>query len=231
MCLRFLICLFSVFAWAQDYSQGTVEYGVRFVGELSMDEPFDRYLKGVVPAIEDIRFKLKFKEGDTHFGPVRMLANDFNANDKKALIIAGKHEYFLNKDRQVLKKIELGGTLFMVLEEPIKWNITNETKRIGEFDCHKAVAESIIDNGKIVEKNEIVAWFTNSIPIAAGPKAYRGLPGLIMELTDRDLRFYVSNIKYEGVELPKEPNGKVISKKQLDDYIDRLAKERFGIKH
>lgn len=41
-----------------------------------------------------------------------------------------------------------------------------------------------------------IAWFTNDIPIAAGPARYYGLPGLILELT-----YESSSIQYIAKEI------------------------------
>ncbi|MEM0541154.1 GLPGLI family protein [Flavobacterium sp. j3] len=61
-----------------------------------------------------------------------------------------------------------------VKEKLIDWNwtITNETKTINQFLCKKATATARGIN--------FTVWFTEDIPIDAGPKFLNGLPGLII---------------------------------------------------
>ncbi len=78
---------------------------------------------------------------------------------------------------------------------PLKWKLGEETKTILNHICHKATATTIyprmtmnIDNGVMQRKEiqdtvNITAWFTNEIPVPAGPAEYQGqLPGLILAL-------------------------------------------------
>lgn len=61
------------------------------------------------------------------------------------------------------------------------WEITNETKQIGKYTCHKATTKNF--RGRNYE-----AWFTYDIPVPTGPWKFHGLPGLILEVhDDKDL--------------------------------------------
>jgi len=72
----------------------------------------------------------------------------------------------------------------------IDWHITNENKEIGDYLAIKAEARF---RGRDYE-----AWFTPEIPIPAGPWKLFGLPGLILEVTDKEKQYvwYATNIKY-----------------------------------
>ncbi len=78
---------------------------------------------------------------------------------------------------------------------PLKWKIGEETRNILNHLCYKATATTVnprmtmsIDNGVMQRKEiqdtvNITAWFTNEIPVPAGPAEYQGqLPGLILAL-------------------------------------------------
>ncbi len=56
---------------------------------------------------------------------------------------------------------------------PFNWELVNEFKTIDNYRCQKAVINS--------EKLNIEAWFTEQVPISAGPDNISGLPGLILE--------------------------------------------------
>ncbi|HEY6062642.1 MAG TPA: GLPGLI family protein [Chitinophagaceae bacterium] len=106
----------------------------------------------------------------------------------------------------------------------LKWKMTGETKTILDMPCMKATATNIstrttmnIDNGKMERKEiqdtaMIIAWFTSSIPVPAGPAEYQGqLPGLILEMDINNGRqaFKATGISGKAdLALIKEPTGK-----------------------
>lgn len=72
----------------------------------------------------------------------------------------------------------------------IDWKILKEKKKIGTFECVKAIG--------IFRGREYTAWFTKSIPLSYGPWKLQGLPGLILEAydTNKEVYFYFKSIKY-----------------------------------
>src|SRR5690606_16426604 len=83
----------------------------------------------------------------------------------------------------VANKIEM---IRYIMKKPVvvtdevtyKWKITNETKQIQNYNCYKATTT--------FRGNNFEVWFTPEIPINAGPWKWCGLPGLILEATDKD---------------------------------------------
>jgi GLPGLI family protein len=74
----------------------------------------------------------------------------------------------------------------------IQWELTNsETMQIGNYICKKATTDF---RGRLY-----VAWYTEQIPVSAGPWKFNGLPGLILKVEDQsgDVKFYA-----EKVEIP-----------------------------
>jgi len=63
------------------------------------------------------------------------------------------------------------------LEMPT-WAISDEEKEIAGYPCRKAVARYL--------GRDWTAWFTEEVPIQAGPWLLWGLPGLIVEARDAD---------------------------------------------
>lgn len=70
-----------------------------------------------------------------------------------------------------------------------KWQISNETKTIDGYLCHKAVAEYL--------GRRWTAWFTEEIPIPDGPWFLHGLPGLVLEAFDSN-RYFV--MEFRGIQ-------------------------------
>lgn len=82
-----------------------------------------------------------------------------------------------SKDNKLFFKETIGFSMFLV-EEPrkIKWHITTRTDKINNFNAQKAYAEF---GGRVW-----TAWFTSDILVNDGPYKFKGLPGLIIKISD-----------------------------------------------
>ena len=164
---------------------------------------------------------------------------DFNRTEsvfkEKPKLSVGKSSGFSGlRDRKLYKNIQtkiykktrsVPGQKYLVTDTlpDYKWQLTNETKKIGNFTAIKAIGtDPEVDakdkKDKKATPDKITAWFTPELPIGTGPQKYWGLPGLILELhAGKDvfvLTEIVSNPKEKAaIEEPKE--GKVVSEKQF----------------
>lgn len=112
-----------------------------------------------------------------------------------------------------------------------QWELTKESKMIGQYPAFKAVAERPIeaniwsrmgrvardaqkkkdstatasnDDEVVVEEptsETITAWYTPMIPVAHGPDEFGGLPGLILELSTNNTTMLCTKVVLN----PKEP--------------------------
>lgn len=57
--------------------------------------------------------------------------------------------------------------------KPVKWKVTNETRKIAGYECRKAI-------GRIYDTVYIVAFYAEELVMKAGPEAIQGLPGMIL---------------------------------------------------
>lgn len=69
------------------------------------------------------------------------------------------------------------------------WQITNEVKVIDNYNCRKAVSTAF--------GYDFTAWFTEEIPVNAGPEKFDGLPGLILFVQTAGIEYSVVSIKTE----------------------------------
>ncbi|KGL58792.1 GLPGLI family protein [Polaribacter sp. Hel1_85] len=141
--------------------------------------------------------------------------------------------YYKNiKENRFANQTEIQGKRFLVKDKLLehKWELSSETKNIGNYTCYKATfskeVESIqhaIKNGKSVEekKKEIItttAWYTTQVPISNGPKKYQGLPGLILEINDGKKIIVCTEIilnPSEKIIIQEPKKGKVVSQKKF----------------
>lgn len=120
--------------------------------------------------------------------------------------------------------------------DPINWKLSTETKKVGNYSLQKATTTFGGRNW--------TAWFNTEINLNEGPYKFRGLPGLIFEISDDRNNFSFSLVKsyqlkstYDTSEFLESFAGqkaipiteKMLLKKQLELFNDPLQdfKEMF----
>ncbi|WP_052444502.1 GLPGLI family protein [Flammeovirga sp. OC4] len=136
---------------------------------------------------------IRYKEQDPHYGEKSSFYRD--NNDKVVTInpmTIDDYVCFNSSSNKSYSKIEIKDKAFIVYDSisTIQWEIQAETKKIGSFNCQKAVGDF---RGRSYE-----AWFTFEVPVNIGPWKLRGLPGLIIEVEDKakEVRFSLTSIEY-----------------------------------
>lgn len=135
-----------------------------------------------------------------------------------------------------LNNKEVYGKLFLIQDtiKTYEWQLSKETKTIGEYICFKATYvpmseetdDNLIEDGKI--KKEIIAWYTPQIPVKNGPMEYGGLPGLILEVQDGNQKLLCSKIVLNPVEklrIRKPNKGKKVTKQEFNSIVEKKSKE------
>src|SRR5690606_6968761 len=92
----------------------------------------------------------------------------------------------------------------------LNWQIHNDKRIIGNYDCSKATTE--------FRGRKYTAWFASKIPVDYGPRKFGGLPGLILEIYDNNgvYRAYASEIKINS---EVEKIDTVLNKIDIKNYI------------
>jgi GLPGLI family protein len=161
-------------------------------------------------------------------------------------------KYMNTKDKISYTEEDIFGDEFVIKDSlpKIDWQITNETKIIGDYNCVKAtytepVSKNDLEayeryqektkNGKSSlfemkkpEPKTITAWYTSEIPVSFGPNGVWGLPGLILQLENENYIYFCTKVSIKNNETVKIkiPNsGKVISKKEYEKYEKKMQKQ------
>lgn len=81
----------------------------------------------------------------------------------------------------------------------IKWNLFPENKKIGKFNCSKAVGK--------YKGREYIVWYSKDIPIMLGPWKLHGLPGVIVEANDSEnyIQFNLVKANFKNQEFSYTP--------------------------
>lgn len=187
---------------------------------------------------------LDFDKESSLFKEKEVLDAYSGATDSWGKNFARGLQYKNVKDNQLVQSQEFYGKKFLVVDElePIQWQMGSETKKIGNYDCFKAVATVPTDNlnwfdfswselrkpepkegeEPEIDMTTIEAWYTLQIPVRHGPAEYWGLPGLILEVSAGNTVMLCSEIQMnpeEKVEIVPPSKGTQITKKEYKETI------------
>jgi len=143
------------------------------------------------------------------------------------------------KEHRYTNQTEMMGKRFLIKDslETRAWELTGETKTIGQYTCYKAIFKDEFKTTTFTEEGEIkeimkprvtTVWYTPQIPISNGPSDYFGLPGLILEVNDGQLTLICSKIVLnpdEIIEIVEPDKGKEISQEEFDTTREKKTKE------
>lgn len=249
-----LALLIGFFVNAQEF-QGKAEYFSKRVmkkktenADAESKEPLDPEFQ---KAIEEAMRKASEKEYLLVFNKTESLYEEQQKLEKPeatngvsfsvSFSTAGK-KYLNLKDKNSIVEDEIFGKEFLIVEPLVKpeWKLSDETKKIGDYNCFKA--EMIIPVSEM-EKQEyeeflkreekkpalfkmdkpqdkvVTVWYTPEIPVSFGPDNYWGLPGLILEVNDGSIILLCSKVTLGNKEKAaiKVPNkGEKVSQSKFD---------------
>ena len=121
----------------------------------------------------------------------------------KSFLFENGKDYFLMSNFTKLK---------IKYEDTIKldWKLEKSTMEYLGYTCNQATTE--------YAGRKYIAWYTKAIPITSGPYVFKGLPGLIMKISDTENKH-----SFRLVEIKKSLNNfstadyKLISKKKAEE--------------
>ncbi len=150
----------------------------------------DESMKAMVPEFRTSNMLFYFKGEQSMYKP------DENEEDEEANAGGGggmgrmfrrsQGEIYRNLDsNKMVSTSEWAGKKYLI-QDTLKqraWKIGTETKKIAGYECTKATFRdtSVRFQDKTINQ-DITAWFTMDLPLAAGPQTFGSLPGLILEV-------------------------------------------------
>ena len=169
------------------------------------------------------QFTLYFKNGISQF--------DYSVKKEKVRIENFQfkvgwsyHKFYYDNSNNKIYKYEILSyrktPIVAEWQNDIKWEITDETKKIGKYTVQKATANFPTENFLGMDIGTATAWFTTEIPIGTGPDGFVGLPGLIVKVKYNLNNFYftyeLEEIEFEDIkDIVINKNGIPVTKKQM----------------
>jgi len=102
-----------------------------------------------------------------------------------------------------------------------EWKITGEVRDIIGFECKKAIT-------KICDSVIVVAFYTDQIPVKAGPENFNGLPGMILGLAVPRLAatWFATKLEIDNEPIPSVSNkGKKVKWTDINKELSKGLKE------
>ena len=166
-------------------------------------------------------YVLSFNKTESFFKEDEKLDAMSGATDSWGKNFAQGDQYKNVKDTLLVQSQEFYGKKFLVKDklQDIDWKLGSETKKIGNYQCFKAMAlvpsdelswynfswdklrrqepqKDSLGNDIIPEMKmtQVEAWYTPQIPVSHGPSEFWGLPGLILEVSADNTTMLCSKI-------------------------------------
>ncbi len=187
-------------------------------------------------ASEPMNFQLLFKGGEALYGSehdmetIRRLGLLMN---QTGFLGGYQYTYYSNLETDEEFYQYFFTKEVLVTMEDVKWTLTNETKKIGNYNCYKAVAD--MGSKKtlgMTHVGPVIAWYTPDIPVSFGIQNFNGLPGLTLELivnyNEGQIAFKAIEISLNGQEdiKIKRPKGKEVTEEKYSSMIEKLNNAR-----
>ncbi|MBE7696801.1 GLPGLI family protein [Tenacibaculum finnmarkense] len=182
---------------------------------------FERVNKSIDKLLKNIEFELKFNVKESFFAVIPSLALEESRWGKLALAGSGNNKFY-NAKNERLSEENIFGEDFLVNIEQLNWQLKNETKKIGDYLCYKAIAiEKKMYRGGMKEY-PVIAWYCPEISSFFGPIGVAGLPGLILEVNKGNIKYRATKINLnpkKNIKITKLTKGKKITRKKLGEMI------------
>ena len=138
---------------------------------------------------------------------------------------------------------------FLIVDslKPINWKLSEETKTIAKFVCKKATTMIIPQQMNMrfgggrnrnttdtaapakPKEEELVVWYTESIPVSIGPDTYAGLPGAILEVNSGNGGNVITALeytaKYAAKELKQPTKGDKMNRAQFVESMKKIMED------
>lgn len=226
--INVVVIIFSITSLQSQNYSGEIAYGKSLDLKNNNDEEKSYFYKKYEKYQSDflaLNYILKFNNKESLF----YVEESFELEDgpKTRYILGaggGAGTFYVNlKDNCEIRKIDAFGGEFLVTSSisaaANNWTLLNKKKQIGNYQCYKATTVYVVKNSKGTFNHPVEAWYTTEIPIGFGPAGYGGLPGLIIELTVRDIKYSIKKVilnPKKKIVIKKPTKGKLVTEEEFN---------------
>ena len=241
----FISIFFSLSIFAQQ-KEGKVIYQRTMQMQIQIND--NDHLQQMMPKSRTDKFELSFGNNQSVWKHIDEDENtdEMNTNGMQIRMMAPGQNDIIFYDFGAAKKTEQRDMMdkkFIITDSirKLNWKLTGETQTILGHVCQQAIAQRTgkrtqmnMDNGKMERKEindttKMVAWFTNDIPVPAGPEVQGQLPGLILALDMNNGRMVYKALEIQtkiDIATIKEPTkGKKVTPDEFTKEREKMMAE------
>lgn len=227
-----ILLLFLFFISKSNSQNNVITYNFKILEDQKMlkNPVIGEIFAEQIKAAKLIEFQLLFNNTNSKFESLQSMGLD-DKNISNALSMSRcKKPKFIYNDSIYYNNSEgaFNEDEYLIISPLDKnWVLTNESKKIDNYTCYKAITEYVVINTRGEFRHPVIAWYCPEIPCQFGPAGYGGLPGLILELQERNIVFGAIKIEFnssqERIILPTK--GKRISNEEYQNQITKAVKK------
>jgi GLPGLI family protein len=233
-------------------SKTTVDFD--FEGSNMTPDQIARIKQRMKSRLEQV-YELDFTASESSFKQQEQLeAPTPNGGGRMRMFGSFMGETYKNiKEQRFAKERDISDKRFLIKDSlrVYNWQMTSETKTIGNYTVYKATAAVEIpprpsfrfgrrgsDNSEeekdslpdpeLPEIQIITAWYTLDIPVSNGPADYQGLPGLILEVSQGNTTMLCTKITInpaDKIEIKEPKKGKEVSQEEFDVIMQQTMEQ------
>lgn len=151
---------------------------------------------------------------------LNMIRKELNSNSSDIVIDlsqmpAAKAKHYVSRNKESVTILNSISRIMLAFKaEDIAWKLNeqSETKTILGNVCYKASA--------VVNNRKYWAWYTKDVPINDGPYKFKGLPGLILQVSDEN-----NWIRFDAISMVKS-NKNIFEKEGIPITKEQYIKKR-----
>jgi GLPGLI family protein len=216
----------------------TTEGVILFEEKMNMHRRFtDPQMKAMMPEFRSSKMELYFKGDECLYKAPEDNDDEQETGGGGMRMRFGRGSSEIYRNFATEKRIEQRDAMGKkyLIEDTLKvvaWKLGTDTKKILKYDCVKATYEDT------ARKQKITAWFTESLPLTAGPSSFSSLPGMILGLDINDgemlytaLSIDLKAVKAEDIKAPSKGE-KITSadyRKKMEEMMQRNGGGNFRI--
>lgn len=234
--IKILFLLISSLSFSQHTISGVVEYTIEtFSSEITKNitkvgkDVSEKKALLEIFSNEPTHFTLEFNGNEAIYKRViNEMQSDANQKTKPKFleVIGGGSGLFYSnsEEKTTLTQKNSLGELLLISDKFPEWELTSETKKIGNYTCFKA--KYIAKNGNKNLTDEV--WYTPEIPVQFGPTKYIGLPGLVLEVIAGKVRFTATKIQLNSqqpVSIERPNKGTKITEEEYTKKLQQIGTE------
>lgn len=220
-----LLALALVYNGVDAVKEGVITYEQKVNLHRRLPNP---EMKNMIPEFQTSQSLLLFSEKEMLSKPLEDEEADLESSNGNGMVMRFRRPtsiiYRNFSTDQKLEQMEFFGKNYLVegVNKQMPWKVTGEMEKVAGYDCMKATLKDSTN----MQPRTVIAWFTNDIPVSAGPGQFGSLPGMILKVDVNDGEMIYTATKIEGRPLKKgEITVPSKGKKMNEDEFRKMMKE------